>query len=167
MPGYAQQSYQQGYPVPGYAPVPGALVKPPRPAVQAGSLVLIVGGVLMIAGSFLEWFSVQGTKYTGFSGSGDDMKDGPVFVFFGVLAIGFGLAQLLARKVLAVAILSIVFAALALFAALADLGDVSDAMDLAKLVGVDASQGPGLWVILVGSVVALAGGIATTAKRRK
>lgn len=163
-PGYAPQ---QGYPVPGYAAYPGVAVKPPRPAVQVGSLLLIVGGVLMIAGSFLEWFSIQGESYTGFSGEGSDTKDGPVFVFFGVLALGFGIAQLMARKVLAVAILSIVFGALALFAALADIGDVSDAMDLAKLIGIEASQGPGLWVILVGSLVALAGGIATTAKRRK
>ena len=165
--GYPPQGYPQGYPVPGYAQVPGAVVKPPRPAVPVGSALLIVGGVLLIAGSFLEWFAIEGTKYTGFSGSGSDTKDGPVFVFFGVLALGFGIAQLMARKVLAVAILAIVFAALALFAAIADLGDVSDAMDLAKVIGVDASQGPGLWVILVGSLVALAGGIATTAKRRK
>jgi hypothetical protein len=151
----------------GYAPVPGVAVKPPRPAVPVGSILLIIGGALMIGGSFMEWFSIAGTKYTGFSGEDGDTKDGPVFVFLGVLAAGFGLTQLLARKVLAVAILAIVFAVFALFAALADIGDVADAMDLAKLYSIEASRGPGLWLILVGAAVALGGSIATTAKRRR
>jgi hypothetical protein len=60
-----------------------------------------------------------------------------------------------------------VFAVFALFAALADIGDVADAMDLAKLYSIEASRGPGLWLILVGAAVALGGSIATTAKRRR
>ncbi|MGB8860818.1 MAG: hypothetical protein WCC60_16280 [Ilumatobacteraceae bacterium] len=158
---------QGGYPPQGYAPMGAMAQKPPRPAVAVGSGLLILGGIMLIAGSFLNWFSLFGEKYTGFSGSGGDTKDGPVFVFFGVLALGFGISQLLARKVLAVGILAIVFAAFAVLAALADLSDVSDAMDLAESIDATASQGPGLWVILIGSLLALAGGIATVAKRRR
>ena len=157
-----------GYTPPGYTPFAAATgQKPARPAVPVGSVLLIVGGALLIVGSFLNWFTVQGTKYNGFSGSGSDTKDGPVFVFLGVLALGFGIAQLLARRVLAVAILAVVFAAFALLAAIADIGDVGDAIDFADAVGISASRGPGLWIILLGSLVALGGGIATVAKRRK
>ncbi len=82
------------------------------------------------------------------------------------MAIGFGIAQLAARKVLAVAILAVVFTSFAVLAALADLADVSDAKDLASAFGLEFNTGPGLYVILVGSLVALGGAIATLAKRR-
>lgn len=173
-PGYAQPGYTQpGYGQPGslppaYAPMsamPGQ--KPPRPAVTVGSVLLVVGGVLLILGSFLNWFTIDGQKFTGFSGDEGDTKDGPVFVFLGVVALGFGVAQLMAKKILAVAILAVVFASFALLAALADIGDVGDVIDLADAFGVEASRGPGLWIILVGSAIALAGGITTLAKRRK
>ncbi len=155
------------YGAPGFYPVGGPPAqKPPRPAVTVGAAMLVLGGVILIAGSFLTWFSVMGENYSGFSDGDGGTKDGPVFVFFGVLAVGFGVAQLLARRVLALGILAIVFAAFALIAALADIGDVSDVVNLAEGLGIDASSGPGLWVILVGAMVALAGGIATVAKRR-
>jgi len=128
--------------------------------------MLVLGGVLLIAGSFLTWFSILGEKYTGFSSGDGGTKDGPVFAFFGVVVLAFGVVQLMARKVLAIGILAIVVSAIALLAALADLGDVSDAVDLADNLGIDGASGPGLWVILIGSLIAMAGAIATVAKRR-
>ena len=129
--------------------------------------MLIAGAALMIAGSFLTWFTILGESYTGFSSSGDEgSKDGPVFVFLAVLLLAFGIAQLAARKVLAVGIIAIVVAALGLLAALADIGDVSEAMDLAESFDVEASSGPGLWIILIGALIAMGGAIATVAKRR-
>lgn len=143
-------------------------VKPPRPAVTVGASLLVLGGVLLIAGSFLTWFTILGESYTGFSTGADDgsTKDGPVFVFLGVVILAFGIVQLAARKVLAVGIIAIVVSALAILAALADIGDVSDAMDLAESLDIDASSGPGLWIILVGALIGMAGAIATVAKRR-
>ena len=152
-----------GYPVVGGVPA----AKPPRPAVTVGAGMLVLGAVMIIAGSFLTWFSILGESSTGFSDGEGGTKDGPVFVFLAVVLLAFGLVQLVARKVLAVGILAIIFAAFALLAALADIGDVSDAMDLAESLEVDASTGPGLWVILIGSLIAMAGAIATVAKRRR
>lgn len=128
--------------------------------------MLVGGGALVILGSFLTWFTILGTSYTGFSSDDSGSKDGPVFLVLGLLVLAFGIAQLVARKVLAVGILAIIVSVLSLVAALADIGDVSDAVDLAGTLGVDASSGPGLWIILFGSLVALAGAIATVAKRR-
>ena len=150
-----------GFPVDG---LPTA--KPPRPAVTVGAGMLALGGVLLFAGSFMKWFTVDGESFTGFSSGDGGSKDGPIFVFLGVVVLAFGIAQLVARKVLVVGILAIVFSALALLAALADIGDVRNVVELADTIGVEASSGPGLWIILIGALIAMAGSIATVAKRR-
>ena len=128
--------------------------------------MLALGGVLLIAGSFMGWFAFDGENFTGFSSGDGGSKDGPIFVFLGVVVLAFGIVQLVARKVLVVGILAIVFSALALLAALADIGDVRNAVKLADSFGVEASSGPGLWIILIGALIAMAGSIATVAKRR-
>jgi len=140
--------------------------KPPRPTVTVGAALLVAGGALLILGSFLNWFSLEGESFTGFSGEGSETKDGPVFVFFGVLAIGFGVAMLAAKRMLAVAIPGVVFSTLAVLAAFVDLADVSDAKDIAEEFDLTFAQGPGLWVILLGGLLALAGSITALAKRR-
>lgn len=154
-----------GYVPTGY-PAVGSGQQPPRPAVTVGAGLIAGGGALMVLGSFLNWFTIEGQSFTGFSSEGDNMKDGPVFVFLGVLALAFGITLLAARKVLAVAILAVAFGAFAVLAALADITDVSDAKDLATALGVDMSFGPGLWIIIIGALMALGGGIASLAKRR-
>lgn len=159
--------------VAGY-PLPAAPTAGQRPKVVVGSVLLIVGGVLLVVGSFLNWAKVSlggigfDTSFNGF-GSGDETKDGPVFVFFALVLAGFGLTMLLARKVLAVSILAVIFAALAVLVAVADLKDVSDLADELNVFGstVDVQVGPGLWVVLLGAVISLAGGIATLVVRRK
>jgi len=161
-PGYA--------PPPGYSPYPAAPTqKPPRPAVAAGSLLLIAGGAITIAGCFLKWFSGGGESANGFTEGLDDLTvigidlvPGGAFVVLSVLAIGFGIAQLAAKKVLAVAILAVVFASFGVLSAMSNLGDLSD---LADIFGIE--KGPGMYVVALGNLLALAGGIATLAKRRR
>ncbi|MBI4884777.1 MAG: hypothetical protein HY826_12070, partial [Actinobacteria bacterium] len=143
--------------------------KAPRPAVAIGAALLTFGGVLMIVGSFLSWFEIDGETFNGFSEggeNGDGTKDGPVFAVLGVLALSFGLVQLAARKVLALGIIGIVVGAFGLLAAIADLSDVNDLVDLGEAFGADVSAGPGLYVVILGAAVAIAGAIATIAKRR-
>jgi hypothetical protein len=156
-------------PMGAYPPAPGMMTmeKPPRPVVTVGAALMVAGGALLILGSFLNWFTIEGEAFTGFSGEDGDTKDGPVFVFFGVVAAGLGVAMLAAKRMLAVAIIGVVFSVLAMLAAFVDLGDVSDAKDLAGAFGIEFSQGPGLWIILLGSLLALAGSIAALAKRRR
>lgn len=161
-----------GPPMAGGYPLPPAQTKGPRPKVTAGSIALIAGAVLLVVGSFLNWAEVDlgdfgSTSFNGFASDGGT-KDGPVFVFFALVLGGFGIAMLAARKVLAVSILSVVFAVLAVLAAVADLKDVSDLeSDLGGFGGFEVQVGPGLWVVLLGALVALGGGIATLAFRRK
>jgi hypothetical protein len=158
-------------PAPVYgAPTYGAPVaaKPPRPVVTAGAGLMVGGALLGVIGSFLTWFTLEGETYNGFGGTGaDDVRDGPVFVFLAVVVGGLGIAMLAARRNLAMAIIGVVFAAFAVLAALADLGDVSDLKDLADAFGADFSTGPGLYLVLVGGLIGLAGSIAALAKRRR
>lgn len=160
-----------GYPLPGFA------AKPERPPVVVGAVLLLVGSALLIVGSFLNWLSVDAPSlssfgldlsFNGFGGEGET-KDGPVFVFLAVVLAAFGITLLAARKVLAVAILSVIAAVLALLAAAIDVADVRDAVDDLKALDptFEATMGPGLWVVLAGAIVALAGGIAALATRRR
>lgn len=170
---YPQAGYPPGAPPPvGYMPMPGFVQKPPRPPVRVGSLLLIVGGVVLVTGSFLRWFTLGEVHYNGFGstnagGAFDiDMNDGAAYVFFGVLSLGFGIAQLAARKVLAVAIIATVFASFAALAAINDVNDLGDLEMFGDLFG-GFSRGPGLWVVLLGSLIALGGAIATLSARRR
>ncbi len=156
-----------GAPPAGYAPYPQVAQKPPRPAVPMAGYLCIAGGVLLILGSALNWFSFFGEDYNGFSEVSGDTKDGPMFVFFALLAIGAGITFLAAKRVLAVAITILVFEVFAVFGALADLGDVSDAKDIADSAEIDFTTGPGLYIVLLGAVLAVAGNIVAIAKRRR
>jgi hypothetical protein len=143
--------------------------QPPRPAAPVGAYLAIAGAVLLIVGSFLTWFSLLDTDFNGFTGGGaEETRDGPVFVTFGVLFIAFGVTTLLAKRVLAVAIIAVVLAAFAVMAAFVDLGDVTDAKDEFEAMGLDGFEtGPGLYVVVLGALLALAGSIVVLAKRRR
>ncbi|MEO5901914.1 MAG: hypothetical protein ABIR68_17550 [Ilumatobacteraceae bacterium] len=145
-----------------------AAMRKPRPAVPVGAGLLVVGGAMAAIGSFLNWFSLLGIDITGFSNSGsDDVKDGPFFLTFGIILVGFGIALFSAKKVLAVTIIAIIVAAFTVIFALADLGDVSDLKDQAKAADIGFSTGPGLYLCVFGGLIALAGAIVATATRRK
>lgn len=136
----------------------------PRPAVTVAALLLLGGGVLMAVGSFVTWFSVLGESFNGFSGGeGDDVRDGPVFLTLGLLLVVGGVLLLVMRRVLGIAIAGIVIAAAGVLAAFADLSDVLDLKDTFGVVSV----GAGLYLCVIGGLVALGGGIAATAKRRR
>lgn len=145
-----------------------ATMRVPRPPVTVGAVLLLFGGAMVALGSALNWFSIAGESFTGFTrGAGDDVKDGPFFLTFGLVLLGFGIALLSARKILAVTILAIVVAAMTVLFAFADLGSLSDSKKAADAFGIDFSTGPGLYLCVFGGLVALAGAIAATAKRRR
>lgn len=146
--------------------------KPPRPVVFWGSLLLIVGGLVMIIGSALNWYSINGVDLNGFKDTIDPdtgeltTNTGGVFVMFGIASIGFGVAQLAARRVLSVAIIAVVICSTTALMALAELGMTSDRRDYVEPFN-PFSMGVGIYVVIVGSLVALAGAIATLSRRRR
>ncbi|MDO8361351.1 MAG: hypothetical protein Q7V88_00500 [Actinomycetota bacterium] len=160
-----------GYPPSGYSPL-GMVQqqKPPRPSVAVGSVLLILGAAITVLGCALTWITVDGVELNGFAeepiGLNSTANAGPAFVLFAVVLAGFGIAQLAARKVLAVAILAVVFASFAALMVIAAYSEVNDRVDFQTVFGSSASFGPGVWVVALGTLVALGGAVATLSKRR-
>lgn len=158
------------YPATGYTPYgatpPGT--KPPRPAVPIAAILLLVGSAVMVVGSLLPWLEGFGETVNGFDEDEDgDSNSGPAYVFFAVVFTGFAITFLAARRVLAVAIISVVLAAFAVLAAFGDLGDANDTKDLVNAFDGDASIGIGIPVVILGAFITLAGSIVALAKRRR
>ena len=122
---------------------------------------MIVGAVVITVGALLPWFEIAGESFNGFRELGGEDRDGPAFAVFAVLLAGFGITTLAAKRVLPIAILAVVIASFSALAAIVDWSDVRDAVDF---IG---SAGPGLPIALVGSLLALAGGIVALATRRR
>jgi hypothetical protein len=139
-----------------------AQIAPPRPKAATAGGLLIGGAAVMVLGSFLPWFTINGEDITGFSELGGEDRDGPAFVVFAVILAGFGITTLAARRLLPIAILAVVFASFALIFALVDYGDITDLEDLGLV-----EAGPGVPIVIVGTLIALAGGIVALAKRRR
>ena len=158
-------------PLPPPPPPPSALAppvpaweirRPARPRCPIGAILLIAGAAVITLGALLPWFELAGESFNGFSDIGGEVKDGPAFVLFAIILAGFGVTTLVARRLLPIAILAVVIASFSTLAAIVDWSDVRDAVDF-----VGASTGPGLPVALVGSLIALAGGIVALATRRR
>jgi hypothetical protein len=139
-----------------------AQIAPPRPKAPTAGWLLIGGAAVMVLGSFLPWFTINGEDITGFSELGGEDRDGPAFVVFAVILAGFGITTLAARRLLPIAILAVVFASFALIFALVDYGDITDLEDLGLV-----EAGPGVPIVIVGTLIALAGGIVALARRRR
>lgn len=165
-PGYGGPAFggpAYGGPPPGYG---GQPTKPPRPPVTVASILIIAGACIVILGTFLPWISGAGQSFNGwdlaeFQEQADDSSSAAGYVGLAVIVGGFGIALLAARRVLAVAILAVIFASLTAVAAAVDLVDALDTFDE---LGIDL--GVGLYVITVGALVALAGSIWALSVRR-
>ena len=121
----------------------------------------------MIAGSILHWFDLDGVSFNGFTSGLDSVTNvrGGIFDVVGAVVLGFGITQLLARRVFALGIIGAVLSAIGLLVGLKALSDVSDLVDFGRLFGADVSTGPGLYVAVAGGVLGTIGSIATVAKQ--
>ena len=110
----------------------------------------------------MTWFEIAGESVSGFDELGGESRDGPAFTIFAVILAGFGIATLAAKRILPIAIIAVVVASFSVLAAFADISDVNELSDAGL-----ATTGPGLPVVLVGSLIGLAGGIVALATRRR
>lgn len=150
----------------------GPAVKPPRPNVQVGAILTMVGGVLLAVGALLPWLKVTGETGNGLDDyifeNADGIREraespGSAWIFFGLVLLGFGIALFFAGRVLAVAILAIVVAGLSLIMVFFGLGAANDTKDFLG----EGSVQFGIFVGFVGAGLAIAGSVASTAKRRR
>lgn len=125
---------------------------------------MLAGAVVIGIGCFIPWMSAGDFTVNGFddvSASLDDdaVATGPVFIFFALVLVGFGIATLAAKRILPIMIIGIVIGA---FSALGALGVHSDYDDKYAL-----DMEAGLPVIAIGSAIGLVGAIVGCAKRRR
>ncbi len=152
---------------PAYGGPAAVAAKPPRPNVQLGAILTIVGSLISIIAVFLPWVSGGGESQNGtgvFLGSDFTLYDNPGagVIVFAVITGGLGIALYFAGRVLAVAILAIVFAVIALFIGIGMVSIASDTADFG-----DGSLGFGAIVQPIAPLITLAGAIVATSKRRK
>lgn len=169
-PAYAQTPPPPnfGQEPPPYAGAPGmTAAKPPRPDVKLGAILTMVGSLISIIGVYLPWLSDSGESQNGtgvFLGSDFTLYDNPgaAVIFFAVVTAGLGIALFFAGRVLAVAIIAIVVAAIALLIGIGMLGIASDTADFGG-----GSVGFGAVLQPIAPLITLAGAIVATAKRRR
>jgi hypothetical protein len=136
--------------------------------VRGAAILLIVGALVSAGAVHLPWLSVDGETQTGtgvFVTIDFELYDRPgdsVLVIAAAL-LGLGIALFFAGRVLAVAVIAIVFAAIGLIVAIAMIGIVDDTREL---VG-RGSLGVGVIALVPGAALALGGSIWATVKRRR
>ncbi|MBA2724566.1 MAG: hypothetical protein H0U53_01135 [Actinobacteria bacterium] len=114
-------------------------------------LLLVIGGVLLILGTFLSFVKV-GTQ----SFSASDAEEGSNYLMAGVLSlitagVLFGVGSASVRKGFAAVTLLLV-GFLGLYAAIADLRSIND-------FGSGASVGIGVYVLLIGGLLSVVGAV--------
>lgn len=146
------------------------MVKAPRPDVKVGAILVIAGSLLTILAVFLPWASSDdgGNGFDDFIFTDDGTlyiaeSPGILPIVVAVIMLAFGITLLLAGRVLAVAILSIIGAVIAL---LIGFGMIGIASGLADDVS-EADLGIGAILQPIAPLISLAGGIVATSKRRK
>ena len=111
------------------------------------TMVVLIGSVIALLGSFLTWVSIDGF---GSAGGMDEGGDGVITL---IVAIGTAAAAIFlkdkARK------LSIIVGGAIIFAV--GVINVFDINDTSSQLGVDISIGIGLWMVLAGGVIAAVG----------
>jgi len=181
-PGSANWGAPGGWapPPPGYGPGP----KPPRPKAVVGGAIVLAGALLIVLGCFLPWVSGGGSSQNGFDNyycvndnciSTSEDWDAPyqasdtielespgIFGVMGAVVLAaFGLTLLLAGRLPAIAILALIFAGIGVLVASAFFYVASQVVD--DLPGL--SIGFGVWLQLLGPLVAVAGSIVALAQR--
>lgn len=173
-PAYGQQPY--GYPQPGYGPAgypapPGYPGYPtptgaPKVSVPWTGAVLALSGLLIAIGSFMTWVNTNVGGDSTIAGTDGD-RDGKITVVFGVILLALGVLILARQGRLWVSIVGTVLSAITVLVALADIGDISDKNDTAQSIGIGhLDVGPGLVMIMIVSLAALAASIVAICVRR-
>lgn len=134
------------------------------------ALITIISGLLLAVGSFLTWVTVEASVPAAnfsqkISAGGTEVDDGWITLVCGVVAIVAGVMfmQKMAKPRVA-SILALIAAAIALVVGLIDFSDASSQVDVPAAVtaaggSVEASVGIGLYIVLLGGLGALIGGI--------
>jgi hypothetical protein len=146
----------------GPAPVMTVVPRAPGEARRrTGGMLAALGGATIVAGSFADWvradISTVGIREgTGWRNVNGDVAHGPWFAAMGAVLVIIGACYLVGLRPKLVRWLAAALAIASVGLAIYELYDITD-----KVPGVVTSVQPGLWIVIVGAVVALAGVLAT------
>jgi hypothetical protein len=128
----------------------------------------VVGGTLAAAGTFLDWFTIEiaGVAAPGGSATGWEGRDGrTVLAGAAVSAVAAGFVALGTKRLwpkIALIVAGFVTGVIAV-AGILDTSNKAEKVEdefAIQADRVDARVGPGLWVVAVGAIVELGGGVA-------
>jgi hypothetical protein len=150
--------------------LPGAQLPPERPRVQGivemAAIGVIVGGLLMVIGSFLPWITARAAFVGTLNRSGVEGGDGVITLILGIVTGLIGIARFTRRELPPWVQRSPIVTALAggLVVGL-DWKDVSDRISDVETGGfASANVGAGLWTIAIGCVIAFVAGFQIRAE---
>jgi uncharacterized membrane protein len=141
--------------------------------VSIGSILGAVGGLLAVLGAPLAWMTVSaGGQSTSVTGLDKDLNGGKVALVLGLLIIALVVATVLnvkipmAGAVLAgLGVLVLVVIVLVYFTSILSTPSFKDAMDLVNGFGGNASLGIGVWLEILGAILAIVGGALNMSKK--
>jgi len=117
------------------------------------TLIVLVGALLALIGSFLPWATVSVEGFGSESASGMD-GDGVITLIVALAAAAIAVFMKGRGRMIGI----IVAAGIIILVSIIDIADVNRAAgEIGDIPGVDTSVGFGLWLVLVGGVVALVG----------
>jgi hypothetical protein len=150
-------------------PSPPAQPTPPTPPaglaqnpIVPGATMTVLGGLLIVLGSFLPWISLTAPFIGTVTRNGMEGGDGIITLMLGVVTILIGVTQFTATRLPGfLHRSSIVTGAITGAVAIYDYLDVQrrieDAKEQSELIA--ASVGAGIWTLIVGAVLAIIGGV--------
>lgn len=144
--------------------------RPPRPRVLAALVLVLVGAVMSVVGSFLPWWDGNGYTRSGIrilfarTGHGYRTIHGPGYVVIALAAVCaiLGLVMLFIGRSITLSIVAIVAGGVGFLYSLACLGIVQDTR--ARVGGGTISVG--VPVVIVGAASTLVGSVMVLARRR-
>jgi hypothetical protein len=142
-----------------------------RSEVGGAGFLLILAGVACAIGCFLTWVRVADAtreiKYNGFTQlAGQSGKDGPLIFVLAAALAALGAVMMMTRRLVDIAVLSIICGALIAWRAITNIRDLTDAIRDTTGATLIVHQGPGLYVIVASGVFGIAGGIVALVQRR-
>ena len=138
-------------------PPPQGAVPTATKVKSMGPILGLVGGGLLLLGSFMPWASIaSGFGSIGVAGT---EGDGKITLFLGLGIVVFGVVSLTSGRRLAV--LQVLVSLAAGVVAGIDMGNMSSKIAAVNTGFVHASVGTGLYLVLAGAIVAAVGGFAS------
>jgi hypothetical protein len=137
-------------------------------APKNGGALAIAAGALIMLGSFLPWVTVHAVFLGSLNKNGTE-GDGIITLLFGLAMFLYGVARLVTRGLPKVFVITpfaiaVVTAAIALYDMVDVQSHIGDLQSEAEGL-VTADIGVGLWIVLIGAILAAAAGVLLLSER--